>query len=191
MKSKAKVMSKRAAEKRKLPEYISFVVKSGRRQMLIDDLPVKCALKPVDFEVSAGDIRGANPQDPRNCALARACKREGVGDAVVYGSRIFLRPKGASHWERMGMSPSMRVEAYSLDRGGRVSPGPQRAVPLSPAARKAYSEGRRHGSAVPGARDKGSSDRTPSSQRAAPQWVPDVRHWASPPKPRKMRVAPA
>jgi len=138
--------------------------------MRIAGLPVVDAPKKLTIKVTAGDVQKGKTKDPGSCAAAQALLREkDCTEARVHLGRTYL--KMGKKWLRFQTPESLRSEVISFDRGAAFQPGEYTFTPMSPACRF----GSRTGSAKPGARDKGSKNRTPKKPRAKPHVVYGVR----------------
>ncbi len=141
------------------------------RTVQINGQPVIEAKLPVTLNVTDKDVKQASRKNPGMCAAARCCLRQPkVTDVRVHASRTYL--KIGKHWFRYQTSGPLRQEIISFDRGGTFSPGVYELKPL-PDGQKAI--GRRQGSNVAGARDKGSKDRTPKKPRRPYRHVQGIR----------------
>lgn len=140
--------------------------------MRIDGLKVVDAKKPMTLTITKKDVQVGNTKDPAACAAAQCLKRmPEVEQARVHIGRTYLKMNGA--WYRFKTSEALRTEIVAFDRGGTFEPGAYSIVPLSPAERE--KRGKRAGSNKPGARDKGSKDRTPKKPRKKYHTVTGVR----------------
>lgn len=140
--------------------------------MKIDGAVVVDAKKPIVLKITDKDVQLGNNKDPGACAAARCLLRKpDVEQARVHIGRTYL--KVAGKWTRYKTSKALRTEIVAFDRGGSFEPGTYSLSPLSPAERAKH--GRRQGSNAPGARDKGSKDRTPLKPRKKYHKVAGVR----------------
>lgn len=146
----------------------------GRTQR-IDGIPVVNAKGRLSLTITDTDIARAKRKAPAGCAAAVAVKRqiEGCTDARVHSRVIYVRRvRGDKEvYERFATPPSLRLEALTFDRGGEMQPD---IYELRPARTRI---GQRQGSSAPGARDAGSTDRTPSFTRK-PHYPANVRPMA-------------
>lgn len=84
----------------------------------IDGLPVFDAKRPVKLTVNKNDVEKADPKEPADCAVARACRRQLRAQEVrVHLSRIYVKTNKGS-WTRYFTPRSMRSEIIAFDRGG-------------------------------------------------------------------------
>jgi hypothetical protein len=89
------------------------------RLVEIDGLPVVDARRSFTLHVTAKDIRGASTQEPGNCAIAKACRRElSVIEARIHLSRTYLRTN-EGNWMRYLTPLAARDEIIAFDRGGK------------------------------------------------------------------------
>lgn len=141
--------------------------------MKINDFPVVNATKKISITITPRDVLNGNTKDPGACAAAKACMREvdGCTAARVHLGRTYL--KMDKKWIRFQTPVALRAEIISFDRGHEFQPGEYVLRALTPSERA--KTGRRQGSNKPGARDKGSKNRTPSKHRAKPHVVHGVR----------------
>ena len=94
--------------------------------------------KPIDVKITREDIQGAKAQNPANCAIARACKRQHhVENAFVFRTTVWLETK--DKLVRYSLPPSLQKEVVAFDRGGRRSfaPGEYHLSPAHNAKRNA------------------------------------------------------
>lgn len=101
----------------------------------------------MEIDVRGGDINGARPKDPANCAVARACARHGH-DALICATQAYLRIGQTAM--RFTVPQSVRSELLSFDRGGGFQRGTYTLRPPSPSRRigatpKGRPEGRQTG----------------------------------------------
>lgn len=95
------------------------MAKSGNK---IEGLQVIDAANGIKIRVTPRDIEAATQKDPKNCAFAKACKRElDVAEARIHKSRVYLR-SGTMNWVRFMAPPGLREEIIALDRGGKFEP---------------------------------------------------------------------
>ena len=67
----------------------------------IDGLPIINAKKAIVLEVTSNDITHADPKEPTDCAMARACRRGlGAAEARVHLGRVYLRMRNGKQWVR-------------------------------------------------------------------------------------------
>ena len=69
------------------------------------------------------DIKGANPHDPRQCAIARAARRSGAYDAIVNKYRIYIRETKRSHWTRYTSDSVCTKLIQTFDTNGTFREG--------------------------------------------------------------------
>lgn len=135
------------------------------RTMKIGGIPVVNAKTPIALDITLQDIKKGQPKDPFNCAAAMAAKRQipGCTNAEVHSRVLYVRRTvgGKEVIERYATPDALRHEALVFDRGGVMEPDLYELRPVS------QRFGRRQGSNSPGARDLGSTDRTPSFKRRA------------------------
>ncbi len=91
------------------------------------------ATESIQVEVTKKDLRSASKKDPKDCALARACKREKNADGAIIGISTSYIIKGNTATRYM-TSTSIAREIVSFDRHGDFYPGKAytlSSVPLS------------------------------------------------------------
>jgi|SRR5215471_14381053 len=140
--------------------------------MKIHGKPIIDAAQKATFSITAADIKKATVKDPHSCAAAVAARREfdKVVAVHVYRQRTYIEfPDRVMRYQT---SQPMRVETIAFDRGGRFEPGDYQLLPLAGRQRPS---GRRQGSNAPGARDKGSKNRTPKRPRPPVHQITDGR----------------
>lgn len=89
----------------------------------IDGLPIIDSKKSLKITISKNDVDRADPKEPADCAVARACRREHhAKEARVHLGRVYLRTNDGN-WTRYFTPRSLRSEIIAFDRGGTFSPG--------------------------------------------------------------------
>lgn len=102
---------------------------------------VRDATKAVLITVTDEDADGAKPKDPRQCALARACNRDGLADGALIGLGISWLIKGTIA-TRYKTSGGVGREIVSFDRHHDFAAGKDyRLSPISPANRMGIQRG--------------------------------------------------
>lgn len=140
--------------------------------MKIDGQTVADARKKLVLTITKKHVSAGDNKDPGACAAAQCIlDLPEVERARVHIGRTYIQVGGK--WTRFQTSPALRSEIIAFDRGGSFEPGTYTLNPISPAERAG--RGKRSGSNKPGARDKGSKDRTPSKKRAKPHTVTGIR----------------
>lgn len=88
----------------------------------IDGLPIIDAKRPLTLNITERDIKGADVQDPADCVVARACRRELLAKEVrVHLGRVYVRTN-KGNWNRYITPKAMRTEIIAFDRGGKFEP---------------------------------------------------------------------
>ncbi len=106
------------------------------RLKAIDGTPVTDGKSSILLTITDGDIAKSDPKHPETCAAARAiCRDFGAVEARVHLSRIYIKRKKSSLWERYVTPPNLRTEIVSFDRGGGFDPGEYRLTPVQPSNR--------------------------------------------------------
>jgi hypothetical protein len=135
--------------------------------MKIEGYPVVNPTRREILAITARDIAGSKPKDSSSCAAAVAAMRQvpGCTRAKVHVQRTYLLvARGKKKvWLRYQTPDALRTEVAVFDRGGKMEPD---EYEFKPVAAREWT-GRRQGSNAPGARDRGSRDRTPSFKRPA------------------------
>lgn len=135
--------------------------------MSLDGLPIIDAKRSLKLTISKPDIDKANPKEPHNCAIARACRRELRAKEVrVHLSRIYIRTND-TNWQRYATPAGMRDEIIAFDRGGAFAPQEFILPPIS------TSDAKRMGKRA-GGKDKRPRPTT-GKKRKPPHTVLDVR----------------
>lgn len=131
----------------------------------IDGKPVFDAKKGITLHVNKNDVDKADPKEPADCVVARACRRELHAKEVrVHLARVYVR-MNEGNWTRYRTPPAMRSEIIAFDRGGAFAPGEYQLQPLPPSEAKGNKRKR------PGPR----KNRKIVQKRKAPHVVSDVR----------------
>lgn len=132
----------------------------------IDGLPIMDAKKPVTLIINKNDVAKANPKEPADCAVARACRRElHVKEVRVHLGRVYLR-QNEGNWLRYMTPRYLRSEIIAFDRGGSFAPGEYTLSAPQPSHR---ATGKRHGSKPKPKNGKA------AKKRRSPHIVTDVR----------------
>ena len=135
--------------------------------------PVRTANRKIEIRITPNDVAKGARRSQADCAAARSIKRclpEAVG-ARVCRSRVYV--EYPDHWEMYTTPAHLRNEIIVHDRDGKFNPGDYYLRPITPSERARI--GKRQGSDKPGARDRGSRDRTPKRPRATPHIVQGIR----------------
>ena len=89
----------------------------------IDGLPIVDSKKSLKITINTNDINKADPKQPEDCVIARACRRElHVKEVRVHLGRVYLR-SNQGNWVRYMTPRSLRTEIIAFDRGGQFAPG--------------------------------------------------------------------
>lgn len=135
----------------------------------IDGKPVFDAKKPLILKVNANDVAKADPKEPADCAVARACRREMHAKEVrVHLGRVYVR-MNEGNWTRYLTPKAMRQEIITFDRGGSFEPG---EFTLSPPMSRAAT-GKQQGTSR--RKYKNGSSNPNRKKRPAPHIVTNVR----------------
>jgi len=148
-------------ERRRPPKF------KGRRPLMVDGVPVRNGRRlGLQVNITPKDIRAGVRQSPSECAGALAavrdiphCTKAHIHNTVMY--LMIEEPGKPPVCERYKTPAGLRIEQVAYDRGGDMQPDDYILMPMN--ERK---PGRRQGSDAPGARDRGSNDRTPKFKRA-------------------------
>ncbi len=133
----------------------------------IDGLPVIDAKQPIRITITKNDVARADPKEPADCAVARACRRQlHAIEARVHLSRVYVR-LNKGNWARYATPKAMRSEIIAFDRGGQFEPGEFELQPVPPSQALT---GRRQGALKP----KGQK-RVISNKKRKPHVVTNVR----------------
>lgn len=144
----------------------------GKLKHMIDGKPVFDAKKKLLVKITNEDVVQGERRSSGACAAAIALMREeGCTRARVHLSRTYIERNG--HWEMYKTSAALRNEVIVHDRDGKFEPGEYFLNPIPKA--DIVRRGKRMGSNKPGARDKGSKNRTPKKARLKPHVVHGVR----------------
>lgn len=131
----------------------------------IDGKPVFDAKKAIVLDVSKNDVDKADPKEPADCAVARACRRQLHAKEVrVHLARVYVR-MNEGNWTRYQTPAAMRSEIIAFDRGGAFSPGEYQLRPITPSEQISNKRKR------PGPR----KNRKVPQKRKAPHVVTNVR----------------
>lgn len=145
-----------------------------KHRHMIAGKPVYDLRKKIEIIITPNDVEKGARRSPSDCAAARSIKRcvPGAIGARVHIGRTYI--EFPDHWE-MGNTPaSLKQEIIAHDRDGKFQPADDYYIrPIGPAERAR--RGKRAGSNKPGARDKGSKDRTPKRPRMKPHHVQGIR----------------
>jgi len=92
----------------------------------------------IRFEVKKNDIENGQPNDPCNCAAARALRRKfDAKEVFVYRNVTYILSKSGDAL-RYKTTPALRLETVVFDRNGEFWPGEYdlEPVPISRVAKK-------------------------------------------------------
>lgn len=132
----------------------------------IDGLPIMDAKKPVKLIINDNDINKADPKEPKDCAVARACRRGlHVKEVRVHLGRVYLR-QNEGNWVRYMTPRYLRSEIIAFDRGGKFVPGEYTLQAPGPSRRTKKAQGSKKSKSRP-VKSK--------TKRRAPHVVTDVR----------------
>lgn len=113
--------------------------------MKINGKKVVNAKRPLNLEITEGDVSKGNVKDPTGCAAARACVRQlNAKSARVHISTTYVEFE--NKWVRYRTPASLRTEIVSFDRGKQFEPGTYHVRPLQPSHQ---ANGKRMGSNKP------------------------------------------
>lgn len=108
----------------------------------IDGLPVFDAKRPIKLIVNKNDVDKADIKEPKDCAVARACRRELHAKEVrVHLSRIYIKTN-EGNWTRYFTPRALRTEIVAFDRGGTFGTGEYQLTVPTPS----HKLGKRRGS---------------------------------------------
>ena len=141
--------------------------------MKINGLPVIDSTRDLNVDVQVRDIKQAKKNDPGNCAIAKAIKRETGKDAKVFLTRTYVKEK--DHWERYTTPLRASREIVSFDRSQQFDPGNYKVNCPGTGQTLRYQRGYQRPRKTRKTWDK----RTDSSKpRSAPQKTKHVRVWS-------------
>ncbi len=101
----------------------------------IDGKPVFDAKRPIKLNINKNDVDKADPKEPADCAVARACRRELRAKEVrVHLARVYVRTNDGN-WTRYLTPKPMRTEIIAFDRGGHFHPESTTSAPSRPRRR--------------------------------------------------------
>lgn len=148
----------------------------------INGMPIRLGKKKITIKVTDRDVTASHghERDAGACAAAHAaCRLPNVKAARVHLSRTYLQLKDSEHWLLLETPRALRTELAMFDRAGakHFQPGEYTLMPLRPSEASKF--GKRQGSNAPGARDRGSKNRTPKRPRAKPHVMSGVRHFGA------------
>lgn len=93
------------------------------------------ATESLPITVTARDAKVGARMDPKNCAFAKACKRQNdLVAAYFFPTFTYLETKN-KELIRYKNPPSVQREVISFDRGGTLAPGDYMLSPISPSCR--------------------------------------------------------
>lgn len=145
-----------------------------KHRHMIAGKPVYDAKKKLEIIITPSDVANGDRRSQSACAAARSIKRcvpDAKGARVCIG-RTYV--EFDDHWEMYNTPDSLKHEIIAHDRDGKFQPGDDYYLnPISPS--EIARRGTRMGSNKPGARDKGSKNRTPKKARAKPHIVQGIR----------------
>lgn len=135
--------------------------------------PVYDAKKRLNISITDEDVKKGARRDQAACAAARSIERcvPGAKGARVCIGRTYVDM--GDHWLMFNTPQCLKHEIVAHDRDGKFEPGEYYLQPITPSERER--RGQRMGSNKPGARDKGSRDRTPKKARMKPHIVHGIR----------------
>lgn len=82
---------------------------------------VKDAKRDISISVTVRDCQGGDSLKPDNCAMAKACKREGFQHAIISKSVAYLIKDNMA--VRFRVPNALRTEIVSFDRNHDFRPG--------------------------------------------------------------------
>lgn len=133
----------------------------------INGLPIVDSKKSLKITINKNDIDMANPKEPADCAIARACRRElHVKEARIHLGRVYLR-SNEGNWVRYMTLPALRNEIIAFDRGGTFAPGEYTLKSIPPSHKL--------GERKSAPKRKRSVAKKSKKRRASPHIVTDVR----------------
>lgn len=149
---------------------------AGQYRHMIAGKPVIDSRERLEIEITADDVRKGERRSQAECAAARSIKRTipGAKGARVCLGRTYVDM--GNHWMIFETPSALRSEIIAHDRDGKFDPGSYFLRPIRPSGLHA---GKRQGSDKPGARDKGSKDRTPKKSREKHHVIRNVRAWGA------------
>ncbi len=131
----------------------------------IDGKPVFDGKKPLILHINKNDVEKADPKEPADCAVARACRRDlHAKEARVHLARVYVR-MNEGNWVRYRTPKSLRTEIIAFDRGGTFAPGEYQLHPVPPSDIALRT----------GKRKRAPSKNRTGKKRAKPHVVTDVR----------------
>jgi len=140
------------------------LVTGARGRGTFKGLPIIPAKEPLVVHLQQRDIDGATPKDAKNCAYARAIKRECKAvEVIVRPSRTLVRTNN-TNWQCYHTSQAMLRELCVFDRGGEMAPGDYRLARIQASKRRGKTQGsntNRSGRGGP--------------KRQAPRQIPNIR----------------
>jgi hypothetical protein len=148
------------------------MTKKQHRHMIAGK-PVFDAKKKIEITISADDVAKGARRSQADCAAALSIQRciPGAKGARVCIGRTYVDM--GDHWMMYNTPDSLKHEVIAHDRDGRFQPDDYYLNPISPS--EISRRGKRTGSNKPGARDRGSKNRTPSKSRMKPHLVQGIR----------------
>lgn len=144
-----------------------------KHRHMIAGKPVFFGRSPKALDITTSDVEHGARRSQSACAAALAVQHciPGAKSARVCLARTYVEYE--NKWEVYNTPNALRSELIAHDRDGRFAPGEYYIRPVGP--REQSKIGRRAGSNKPGARDRGSKDRTPKKPRHPPHVVQGVR----------------
>lgn len=131
----------------------------------LDGKPVFNAKRPITLTINKNDVAKANPKEPMDCAVARACRRElHAKEVKVHLGRVYIR-QNEGNWLRYLTPKAMRQEIITFDRGGAFEPGTFQLAAPQPSKQTGKRQSKSNKRAAPGSTKK----------RMAPHVVTNVR----------------
>jgi hypothetical protein len=132
----------------------------------IEGLPILDAKKAVTLIINDNDINKADPKEPKDCAVARACRRGlHVKEVRVHLGRVYLR-QNEGNWLRYMTPRYLRSEIIAFDRGGKFAPGEYTLQAPGPSRRTKKAQGSKKSKTAHSNR---------KTKRRSPHVVTDVR----------------
>jgi len=96
----------------------------------IGEVKISNSHKGLRFKIGKADIENGQPNDPCNCAAARALKRTtGAKEVFVFRDVTYIYPKNNEPM-RYHTSRALRLETIVFDRNGNFYPGEYDLEPM-------------------------------------------------------------
>lgn len=104
------------------------------------------AIAPLTIKVGARDAKSGIIGDPRNCAIARALKRQGVAQNVAVGASIVYVERADGVWVRYQLKSEDKKMIQAFDQLRYFRPGTYELQPPAPSKRIGARRGKPSGS---------------------------------------------